>query len=78
MKAGAFFAGRGSQGNSWTWDFKRGGAEKQLRRGRKVVHVHTRDTGVVDHVDGRAECADVRWDDGTQGWTPFRELEVVP
>lgn len=77
MKAGAFFAGRGSQGNSWTWDFQRGGAEKQIRRGRKVVQIHTRDTGTVEDVDGTADVALVAWNDGTRGRTPCRDLEVV-
>lgn len=78
MKASAFFAGRGSQGNSWSWDFQRGGADKQIRTGRKVVQVHTRDVGVIEGVDVDVNVALVLWADGTKGWTPCKDLEVTP
>jgi hypothetical protein len=78
MKAGAFFAGRSSHGNSWSWDFRRGGAEKQIRTGRKVVQKHTRDVGTVEGVDVDHDVALIRWADGDLGWTPCKDLEVTP
>lgn len=78
MKAGAFFAGRGSQGNSWSWDFRRGGAEMQLRAGRSVRDVKTGDTGTIDVHDASEERCIVRFADGAYDWIADRDLEVVP
>jgi hypothetical protein len=46
--------------------------------GRSVVQVNTNDVGVIVGVDVDHDVALVRWEDGTKGWTPCRELEVTP